>query len=122
MAFRRGAGNVDVEGYEHAGRLWTLTLEIAVLMAQFPSAEIAQRSYDFRTLGPGYANLGGLLMAAGVPYDSDKGRAVAAAVPARLTGIAYAPSAEMADALWSFPRSAQHSHHTHAVRRARKAD
>src|SRR3546814_16447731 len=51
MAFRRGAGNFDVEGYEHAVRLWTLTLEIAVLMAQFPSAEIAQRSYDFRTLG-----------------------------------------------------------------------
>src|SRR3546814_8797270 len=66
MTFRRGAGIFDVEGYEHAVRLWTLTLEIAVLMAQFPSAEIAQSSYDFRTLGLGYANLGGLLMAAGV--------------------------------------------------------
>src|SRR3546814_4240891 len=89
MAFRRGApgfdgSNFDVEGYEHAVRLWTLTLEIAVLMAQFPSAEIAQRSYDFRTLGLGYANLGGLLMAAGVPYDSDEGRAVAAAVTAEI--------------------------------------
>src|SRR3546814_4772876 len=61
MAFRRGsAGGFDIEAYEHAVRLWTLTLEIAVLMAQFPSAEIAQRSYDFRTLGLGYANIGGL--------------------------------------------------------------
>ena len=65
----------DVEGYEHAVRLWTIVLEISVLMAQFPSKEIAQRSYDFRTLGLGYANVGGLLMSSGIPYDSDAGRA-----------------------------------------------
>src|SRR5579862_5500174 len=64
----------DVEGYEHAVRLWTIVLEISVLMAQFPSKEIAQRSYDFRTLGLGYANVGGLLMSSGIPYDSDEGR------------------------------------------------
>src|SRR3546814_9693915 len=96
MAFRRGsAGGFDIEAYGHAVRLWTLTLEIAVLMAQFPSAEIAQRSYDFRTLGLGYAHLGGPLMAAGVPYDADEGRAVAAAVTAVMTGLAYATSAGM---------------------------
>src|SRR3546814_15851215 len=97
MAFRRGsAGGFDIEAYEHAVRLWTLTLEIAVLMAQFPSAEIAQRSYDFRTLGLGYANIGGLLMASGVPYDSDEGRALTAAFTAIMTGVAYATSAELA--------------------------
>ena len=57
-------------------RLWTVVLEISVLMAQFPSREIAQRSYDFRTLGFGYANVGGLLMSSGIPYDSDAGRAI----------------------------------------------
>ena len=66
----------DVEGYEHAVRLWTVVLEISVLMAQFPSKEIAQRSYDFRTLGLGYANVGGLLMSSGIPYDSEAGRAI----------------------------------------------
>jgi ribonucleoside-diphosphate reductase alpha chain len=111
MAFQRGASAFDIEGYEHAVRLWTLTLEIAVLMAQFPSAEIAQRSYDFRTLGLGYANLGGLLMASGVPYDSDEGRAVAAALTAIMTGVAYATSAEMAEELGSFPRYGENADH-----------
>ena len=55
-------GEFQSEDYMHATRLWTVTLEISVLMAQFPSKEIAQRSYDFRTLGLGYANIGGLLM------------------------------------------------------------
>ena len=80
----------------HATRLWTVVLEISVLMAQFPSKEIAQRSYDFRTLGLGYANLGGLLMASGIAYDSDEGRAAAAALTALMTGVSYATSAEMA--------------------------
>src|SRR3546814_14615971 len=71
-------------------------------MAQFPSAEIAQRSYDFRTLGLGYANIGGLLMASGVPYDSDEGRALTAAFTAIMTGVAYATSAEMAEELGDF--------------------
>src|SRR5262249_11658468 len=69
-----GWGTYDVEGYEHAVRLWTIVLEISVLMAQFPSKEIAQRSFDFRTLGLGYANVGGLLMSSGIPYDSEAGR------------------------------------------------
>jgi len=93
----------DVEGYEHAVRLWTIVLEISVLMAQFPSKEIAQRSYDFRTLGLGYANVGGLLMSSGIPYDSEAGRAICGALSAIMTGIAYATSAEMAAELGTFP-------------------
>jgi ribonucleoside-diphosphate reductase alpha chain len=94
----------DIEGYEHAVRLWTVVLEISVLMAQFPSREIAQRSYDFRTLGLGYANVGGLLMSSGIPYDSEAGRAICAALSAIMTGISYATSAEMAAELGAFPR------------------
>src|ERR1700683_2215358 len=94
----------DVEGYEHAVRLWRVVLEISVLMAQFPSREIAQRSYDFRTLGLGYANVGGLLMSSGIPYDSEAGRAICAALSAIMTGICYATSAEMAAELGTFPR------------------
>ncbi len=93
----------DVEGYEHAVRLWTVVLEIAVLMAQFPSKQIALRSYEFRTLGLGYANVGGLLMSAGVPYDSDAGRQICGTLTAILTGISYATSAEMAKELGAFP-------------------
>jgi ribonucleoside-diphosphate reductase alpha chain len=97
----------DVEGYEHAVRLWTIVLEISVLMAQFPSREIAQRSYDFRTLGLGYANVGGLLMSSGIPYDSEAGRAICASLSAIMTGICYATSAEMAAELGPFPRFAE---------------
>ena len=97
----------DVDGYEHAVRLWTIVLEISVLMAQFPSKEIAQRSYDFRTLGLGYANVGGLLMSSGIPYDSDAGRAICAALSAIMTGVSYATSAEMAAELGPFPRFAE---------------
>ena len=97
----------DVEGYEHAVRLWTIVLEISVLMAQFPSREIAQRSYDFRTLGLGYANVGGLLMSSGIPYNSEAGRAICAALSAIMTGVCYATSAEMAAELGSFPRFAE---------------
>ncbi len=97
----------DVEGYEHAVRLWTIVLEISVLMAQFPSKEIAQRSYDFRTLGLGYANVGGLLMSSGIPYDSDAGRAICGALSAIMTGVSYATSAEMAAELGAFPRFAE---------------
>jgi ribonucleoside-diphosphate reductase alpha chain len=97
----------DVEGYEHAVRLWTVVLEISVLMAQFPSREIAQRSFDFRTLGLGYANVGGLLMSSGIPYDSEAGRAICAALSAIMTGVSYATSAEMAAELGPFPRFAE---------------
>ena len=94
----------DVEGYEHAVRLWTIVLEISVLMAQFPSREIAQRSYDFRTLGLGYANVGGLLMSSGIPYNSEAGRAICGALSAIMTGVSYATSAEMAAKLGPFRR------------------
>lgn len=89
-------GVFDLEGYRHAIRVCTIVLEISVLMAQFPSKEIAQLSYDFRTLGLGYANLGALLMQMGIPYDSPKGMAITGALTAILGGGAYEASAEMA--------------------------
>ncbi len=79
-------GTFDIEFYEHAARLWTIVLEISVMMAQFPSKEIARRSYDYRTLGLGYANIGGLLMSSGIPYDSSEGRAICGALSAIMTG------------------------------------
>lgn len=94
----------DTEAFAHAARLWTIVLEVSVLMAQFPSRAIAQKSYDFRTLGLGYANLGTLLMVAGVPYDSDRARAIAGAITSIMCGEAYATSAEMAHDLGAFPR------------------
>ncbi|MGC1488213.1 MAG: vitamin B12-dependent ribonucleotide reductase, partial [Albidovulum sp.] len=101
----------DAEAYVHATRLWTVTLEISVLMAQFPSKEIAQGSYDFRTLGLGYANIGGLLMTMGLGYDSDKGRALCGALTALMTGVSYATSAEMAGELGAFPSYAKNAKH-----------
>ncbi|MYF84367.1 MAG: adenosylcobalamin-dependent ribonucleoside-diphosphate reductase [Acidimicrobiia bacterium] len=96
-------GRFDTDGYLHAIRLWTIVLEISVTMAHFPSKAIAQGSYDFRTLGLGYANLGSLLMRSGIPYDSDEGRAIAGALTAILTGEAYATSADMAKVRDPFP-------------------
>ena len=96
-------GKFDVPGFEHAVRLWTVTLEISVLMAQFPSKEIAQLSYEFRTLGLGYANIGGYLMNNGLSYDSVGGRAICGAITALMTGTCYATSAEMASELGTFP-------------------
>ena len=104
-------GEFQVEDYIHATRLWTVTLEISVLMAQFPSKEIAQRSYDFRTLGLGYANIGGLLMNMGYGYDSDEGRSMGAALTAIMTGVSYATSAEMAGELGAFPGYAKNAKH-----------
>ena len=78
----------DVKGFEHSCRIWTIVLEISVLMAQFPSKEVAQLSYDYRTLGLGYANLGSALMVNGIPYDSDKARAIGGAITAIMTGTA----------------------------------
>ena len=104
-------GRFDAEAYMHASRLWTVTLEVSVMMAQFPSKEIAQRSYDFRTLGLGFANIGGLLMNMGLGYDSDEGRALGGALSAIMTGVAYATSAEMAGELGPFAgyeRNAKH--------------
>ncbi|MBN2741570.1 MAG: vitamin B12-dependent ribonucleotide reductase [Rhodobacteraceae bacterium] len=102
LTFYKG-GKFDAQAYVHATRLWTVTLEISVLMAQFPSKEIAQRSYDFRTLGLGYANIGGLLMNMGYGYDSTEGRALCGALTAVMTGVSYATSAEMAGELGPFP-------------------
>jgi ribonucleoside-diphosphate reductase alpha chain len=104
LEFRKADGAFDVPAFEHAVRLWTIVLEISVLMAQFPSKQIAQLSYDFRTLGLGFANVGGYLMTSGIPYDSDEGRAICAAVTAIMCGVAYATSAEMAAELGAFPR------------------
>ncbi len=110
LQFRDPAVKVfDVKAYEHAVRLWTLTLEISVMMAQFPSKEIAKLSYDFRTLGLGFANIGGLLMSCGIAYDSDEGRAICGALSAILTGRAYATSAEIAAKLGAFPGYAPNS-------------
>ena len=110
MAFRaedeNGKKIFDVASFEQAVRLWTIVLEISVLMAQFPSREIAQLSYDYRTLGLGFANIGGLLMSAGTPYDSREGRAIAGAIGAVMTGVSYATSAEMAGELGAFPEYA----------------
>ncbi len=103
MAFRRADRSFDVEAYEHAVRLWTIVLEIAVTMAQFPSRPIAKLSYEYRTLGLGFANIGGLLMASGVAYDSPEARALGGALSAIMTGVAYATSAEMARELGPFP-------------------
>jgi ribonucleoside-diphosphate reductase alpha chain len=93
----------DIDSFEHACRLWMIVLEISVLMAQFPSKEIAKLSYEYRTTGLGYANIGGLLMTSGIAYDSDEGRAICGAITAVMTGICYATSAEMAAELGAFP-------------------
>jgi ribonucleoside-diphosphate reductase alpha chain len=92
----------DIEGFEHACRLWTIVLEISVLMGHYPSREIAELSYKFRTLGLGYANLGSLLMVSGIPYDSPKATAIAGAITAIMTGTSYATSAELAEHLGAF--------------------
>ncbi len=86
----------DIEGFKHACRLWTLTLEISVAMAAYPSSEIAKRSWQYRTLGLGFANLGGLIMSQGLSYDSDEARHLAGSISSLMTGTAYATSAEMA--------------------------
>ncbi|MBD3677042.1 MAG: vitamin B12-dependent ribonucleotide reductase [Rhodobacteraceae bacterium] len=104
-------GVFQAEDYMHATRLWTLTLEISVMMAQFPSKEIAQLSYDFRTLGLGYANIGGLLMNMGLGYDSAEGRAMAGALTAIMTGVSYATSAEVASELGPFSGYERNSKH-----------
>jgi ribonucleoside-diphosphate reductase alpha chain len=102
--FDEKTNGFDVEGFEYTCRLWTIVLEISVLMAQFPSKEVARLSYDYRTLGLGYANLGSMLMVMGIPYDSEEARGIAGAISAIMTGIAYKASAEMAGVLGPFLR------------------
>ncbi|KAB7740515.1 vitamin B12-dependent ribonucleotide reductase [Parvibaculum sedimenti] len=111
MTFREQGGRFDVEAFEHAVKLWTIVLEISVLMAQFPSREIAERSFRFRTLGLGFANIGGLLMSLGLGYDSKEARALTGAISAIMTGVAYATSAQMARELGAFlgyPENREH--------------
>lgn len=102
--FNEADNSFDVEGFEDTCRLWTVVLEISVLMAQFPSKEVAQLSYDYRTLGLGYANLGSMLMVSGIAYDSEEARAIAGAITAIMTGIAYKTSAELASILGPFAK------------------
>ncbi|VAW15147.1 Ribonucleotide reductase of class II (coenzyme B12-dependent), partial [hydrothermal vent metagenome] len=102
LPYRQQNGFFDTKSFEHTVRLWTMVLEISVMMAQFPSKSIAKRSFEYRTLGLGYANIGGLLMTSGIPYDSEEGRAICGAISAILTGTSYTTSAEMAGELGPF--------------------
>jgi ribonucleoside-diphosphate reductase alpha chain len=115
--FDTETNNFDVAGFEYTCRLWTTVLEISVLMAQFPSKEVAQLSYEYRTLGLGYANLGTMLMVSGIPYDSEKARAIAGSLTAIMTGISYKTSAEMAAHLGTFPRYEENKQHMLRVMR-----
>src|SRR5690606_3005935 len=91
LAYRNRDGSFDIERYEHSVRLWTIVLEISVMMSQFPSNEIARLSYDYHTLGLAYANIGGLRLTSGIPDHSDEGRALCAALTANTSRTAYAP-------------------------------
>lgn len=112
----------DIEAFKHGARIWTMVLEISVLMAQFPSKEIATLSYDFRTLGLGYANIGTLLMQMGIPYTSDKGYAITAALTAILCGESYATSAELSKVLGPFRKFDKNREHMlRVIRNHRRA-
>jgi ribonucleoside-diphosphate reductase alpha chain len=119
--FREEDNTVDVPGFEYTVRLWTTVLEISVLMAQFPSKEVAQLSYDYRTLGLGFANLGSMLMVSGIAYDSEKARGIAGAITAIMTGIAYKTSAELASHLGAFSKYEENKHHMLRVMRNHRA-
>ncbi|MGN6802653.1 MAG: vitamin B12-dependent ribonucleotide reductase, partial [Ginsengibacter sp.] len=119
--FNEDNNQFDVAGFEYTVRLWTTVLEISVLMAQFPSKEVAQLSYDYRTLGLGFANLGSMLMVSGIPYDSDKARGIAGAISAIMTGIAYKTSAELAEHLGPFARYEENKNHMLRVMRNHRA-
>ncbi|MBX9580410.1 MAG: adenosylcobalamin-dependent ribonucleoside-diphosphate reductase, partial [Gemmataceae bacterium] len=112
----------DIEAFRHAVRIWTLILEISVHMAQFPSQPVARKSFDFRTLGLGYANLGALLMVQGIPYDSAEGRAQCGALTALMHAGAYATSAEIAAEVGPFARyEANQPHMLRVIRNHRRA-
>jgi ribonucleoside-diphosphate reductase alpha chain len=119
--FNESDNSFDVKGFEYTVRLWTTVLEVSVLMAQFPSKEVAQRSYDYRTLGLGYANLGSMLMVSGIPYDSDEARGIAGAISAIMTGISYKTSAEIAKIHGPFPLYKENSKHMLKVMRNHRA-
>ncbi len=115
--YNNDTNKLDVEGFEYCCRLWTTVLEISVLMAQFPSKEVAQLSYEYRTLGLGYANLGTMLMVSGIPYDSEKARGIAGAITAIMTGTSYKTSAELAAVQGAFPRYEENREHMLRVMR-----
>jgi ribonucleoside-diphosphate reductase alpha chain len=118
----QGQKSFAIEEFTHTVRLWTIVLEISVLMAQFPSAEIAELSYVYRTLGLGYANLGAMLMQMGIPYDSPEGRTICGAITAILTGESYATSAELAQHLGAFKGYAKNKEHMlRVIRNHRRA-
>ena len=119
--FDEESGIFNVEGFQYVCRLWTVVLELSVLMAQFPSKEVAQLSYDYRTLGLGFANLGSMLMVSGIPYDSEEARAIGGAITAIMTGVSYKTSAEMAEILGPFPRYRENAHHMLRVMRNHRA-
>ncbi len=119
--FNEADNSFDVNGFEHTCRLWTVVLEISVLMAQFPSKEVAQLSYDYRTLGLGYANLGSMLMVSGIPYDSEEARGIAGAITAIMTGVAYNTSSEMAQFLGTFTKYNLNKEHMLRVMRNHRA-
>jgi ribonucleoside-diphosphate reductase alpha chain len=119
--FEESTNTFDVKGFEHTCRLWTVVLEVSVLMAQFPSKEVAQLSYDYRTLGLGYANLGSMLMVSGIAYDSEEARGIAGAITAIMTGVAYKTSAEMASFLGAFDKYEENKTHMLRVMRNHRA-
>ena len=102
--FNESDNSFDVTGFEYTTRLWQTVLEVSILMAQFPSKEVAQLSYDYRTTGLGFANLGSMLMVSGIAYDSEEARGIAGAISAIMTGVAYKTSAEMASFLGTFDK------------------
>ncbi|MGH7450758.1 MAG: vitamin B12-dependent ribonucleotide reductase [bacterium] len=103
MKFRKENGELNVEAFKHASQISILAQEIIVSNASYPTPAIERNSHIYRTLGLGYANLGALLMAAGIPYDSEAGRAYAAAITALMCGQAYKTSALIASKLGPFP-------------------
>ncbi len=119
--FNETDNSFDVNGFEYTVRLWTTVLEVSVLMAQFPSKEVAQLSYDYRTLGLGFANLGSMLMVSGIAYDSERARGIAAAITAIMTGIAYKTSAELAAHLGAFSKYEENKKHMLRVMRNHRA-
>ena len=110
----------DIASFQHSVRLWTITLEVSVLMAQFPSEEIARKSYEYRTLGLGYCNLGSLLMHMGLPYADERAYAVCGALTSIMCGESYATSAELAGALGPFPNYEENAEHMLRVMRNHK--
>ena len=119
--FNESDNSFDVTGFEYTTRLWQTVLEVSILMAQFPSKEVAQLSYDYRTTGLGFANLGSMLMVSGIAYDSEKARGIAGAITAIMTGVAYKTSAEMASFLGAFDRYEENKENMLRVMRNHRA-